>query len=469
MKRILNKNNPDDISFHRRVVVKFHDNFQAPYGVDEEINDFMLKNHIISWELLLHKYPGIQISKLFTTLEPGTILGMVKKAGSMKDDYRPPNFLTYFAIDFPEGTQTNELLDIIWQDKNIEYAYHASGPTDPPNVKLKHNPLTVKQGYLDPAPKGIDARFAQTVAGGKGAGIGFIDIEQGWDLEHEDLPNNPHIPLLSGKSHLQTGHGTAVLGIILAQDNAFGILGISPEVNAGVVSQFRTTANPRKLDYNTADAIMNAIHSLQYGDVLLLEAQILSDDSANPSFYPYETEYATFQAIELGTSLGIVIIEPAGNGGNDLDQFQDDHSKFTLKRAKNSDGSTNPDFKDSGAIMVASASSKNPHVKDTSSNHGSRIDCYAWGEKIETTGDGSTGTSPSKYTPDFGSTSGASAIIAGAAILVQSMRVAKDNTRFSPAQIRDILSNASNGTAASDTGDLIGVMPNLKFIAENAL
>ena len=49
------------------------------------------------------------------------------------------------------------------------------------------NPLFKSQSYLDPAPVGIDALAAWKVKGGDGENIQIIDIEQGWNLGHEDL------------------------------------------------------------------------------------------------------------------------------------------------------------------------------------------------------------------------------------------------------------------------------------------
>jgi hypothetical protein len=43
------------------------------------------------------------------------------------------------------------------------------------------------QGYLNPAPQGIDAPFGWQWSGGKGANVNIVDIEQGWNFEHEDL------------------------------------------------------------------------------------------------------------------------------------------------------------------------------------------------------------------------------------------------------------------------------------------
>ena len=56
-----------------------------------------------------------------------------------------------------------------------------------------------------------------------GAGIGFVDLEQGWTLDHEDLPAN--IPVIGpGQQFPQwTWHGTAVLGIVAAAPTMPGL------------------------------------------------------------------------------------------------------------------------------------------------------------------------------------------------------------------------------------------------------
>ena len=94
--------------------------------------------------------------------------------------------------------------------------------------------------------------------------------------------------------------------------------------------------------------------------------------------------------------------------------------------------------------------------------------CYAWGENIVTAGSypGSSGFAINTYTGKFNGTSGAAAIIAGAAITVQSIAEANLQTRLSPSQMRELLSNATYGTPSMDghSIDKIGVMPDLKKI-----
>ena len=57
----------------------------------------------------------------------------------------------------------------------------------PPAVNPADDPRSVNQGYLDPAPDGIDAEYAWGFPGGAGAGQALVDLEVGWNFNHEDL------------------------------------------------------------------------------------------------------------------------------------------------------------------------------------------------------------------------------------------------------------------------------------------
>jgi hypothetical protein len=192
------------------------------------------------------------------------------------------------------------------------------------------------------------------------------------------------------------------------------------------------------------------------GDVLLLEAQTTFGGLND---VPVEVETAVFDAIRFATNAGIVVVEAAGNGGHDLDTFVDSAGRRVLDRRSS-------DFRDSGAIMVGAGSSTAPHARLSFSCHGSRIDCYGWGENIDTTGDGWQGNATNTYTTGFGGTSGASPMVAGAAVLLQSWRKRRNGSVYSPAFLRNMLSSARNTASANPANDRIGVMPNLRAILE---
>ena len=116
------------------------------------------------------------------------------------------------------------------------------------------------------------------------------------------------------------------------------------------------------------------------------------------------------------------------------------------------------------AGMVGAAASTAPHGRLSFSNFGSRIDCYAWGETLQSTGDGWTGNGINTYTPTFGGTSGASPIVTGAAILLQAWAVGMQFS-YHPHMLRTRLSDpALNTASANPLIDRIGVMPNLRAI-----
>src|SRR5262249_5686619 len=127
----------------------------------------------------------------------------------------------------------------------------------------------------------------------------------------------------------------------------------------------------------------------------------------------------------------------------------------------------NPDFRDSGAIIVSAATSAAPHTRLVWAPHGKRIDCYAWGENVNTCSSDSGGATTT-YTTAFSGTSSASPIVTGAAIAVQGLAEAALGSRFSPRQLRAILSDPATCTAPAPTETtLMGVLPNLRGIIDN--
>ena len=430
-----------------RVVLKFQDHINIPY--EDGAEQYLERLQVGPWDRLVGDFPGIRLVPLYTSVDPKQLRSMAEEAARLDQDYQPPNLLTYFAIDCPPGVDPEALAKTLSSWRSVQAAYVEAGPTPPPMVNGPANPRYPNQGYLGTAPGGIDASYAWGYAGGDGAGMGFVDCEQGWTLNHEDL-QAAGITLISGVNTAYFGHGTAVLGEVTAVDNTIGDVGIVPHVAARVISQFRPA-------FNTSDAIIAATASMSYGDVLLLEAQTTVGSSG---YLPVETETATFDAIRLATSLGVVVVEAGGNGSNNLDAFTDAGGNQVLNRSSSA-------FKDSGAIMVGAASSTTPHSRLSFSNYGSRIDCYGWGGNIDTTGDGWTGNLTTTYTGSFAGTSGASPIVAGAAVAVQGLVQASRGYRFSPRQLRALLTTPANSTAsANPSTDLIGVMPNLRAIIQ---
>jgi hypothetical protein len=440
---------PEPAGVARRVVVKFREGVDLPAA-----GSALRERRARGWDRLPAATAGRAFTPYITSPagEPQGRRGLDAVARASASPSRARAALgRYFATEVAAGDDAEALARQLAALEDVESAYVEGGPTPPP-VFPADDPRSSNQGYLDAAPDGIDARYAWTIADGNG--VGFVDMERGWTLNHEDLAA-AGITIISGQNRDFQGHGTAVLGEVVAVDNTTGGIGIAPRAAARVISQWRTATN-----YNTADAITGAAAVMQPGDVLLLEAQT---SHANASGYvPVEVEDAVFDAIRAAVDDGIIVVEAGANGSVDLDAFTSSAGRQVLNRASN-------DFRDSGAIMVGAASSTAPHSRLSFSNFGSRIDCYAWGESIDTCGDGWTGTSTTAYTAGFGGTSGATPIVAGAAILLQSFG-RKRGGAYTPSHVRALLSDTRTNTASSTPAtDRIGVMPDLRAIIQREL
>ncbi|PHE93465.1 peptidase S8 [Bacillus wiedmannii] len=440
----------------KQLILKFKNEANLPYqdGIEKFIKEEKQDPELIG---ILGEYPNVTINRLFNSLNPKEIKNLGKE---IKDsDHISSNLLNYYIVENQGDIDVQALLTKFEKSSLIETAYLQEEETPPeerlPNLSVNpyDEPRLTRQGYLEPAPLGINAPYAWSINGGDGKGTTFVDMEYGWLLSHEDLVNQK-IELMSGQNKSEHhDHGTSVLGIVSAEDNNIGGIGIAPKAKVKVVSQIRDNGN-----YNTADAILSAVNNMQAGDILLLEAQATYDGYGDKSYFPVEVKPDIFDAIRMGTNKGIIIIEAGANGGNDLDQFRDRNGKQVLNR-------NSPDFKDSGAIMVGAASARVPHKRSYFSNYGSRVDVYGWGNAVDT-----TDAKPSKfitnlYTSSFAGTSSASPIIAGAAASIQGIVKNNQGRVYTPRQLRDILSDSSTGTKSNDpSSDKIGVLPDLKAI-----
>lgn len=305
--------------------------------------------------------------------------------------------------------------------------------------------LTGRQGYLrSETGYGIDALAVRGLPGGRGENIAVTDIENGWDAQHEDLTQlaRPGAVVTTGDPILSddVAHGTAVMGELVGDENTGGVTGIIPQALPQM-----SHVGTQQVGYDITSAIGSAIGKSRRGDVILIEQHLYA--CAN-SFAPVEADPAIFDAIAVAVARGTHVIEPAGNGAQNLDApcFADEY----------------PARGDSGAIVVgggAPGSSANPGERLWYTNYGSRVDVHGWGSGVVTTGYGAAfdGGTHRTYTDAFNGTSSASPIVAGAVGLISSVAEAK-GVSVTPSQMRAVL--RSTGTKRL-TGQGIGVLPNV--------
>ena len=117
-------------------------------------------------------------------------------------------------------------------------------------------------------------------------------------------------------------HGTAVVGEVAGVDNDRGVLGIAAGVGSvRASSHFIIAPDGSTSSLNVADAIIGAIAVMEPCDVLLLEVQRADAAGSWSRPVPVESNLADFRAIQLATARGIIVVEAAGNGWNNLDNL----------------------------------------------------------------------------------------------------------------------------------------------------
>jgi hypothetical protein len=386
----------------------------------------------------------------------------------------PPLFslATFWRVDLSKEPRL--ALTLIRQLQNMSgvIAAYMDSEASGPAVNPTDDPLFPLQGHLTAAPVGIDAVFAWRQAGGDGTGIGLVDLEQAWNFAHEDLAalNVPPLPFGDQKPNLDDqNHGTSALAIMVGRDNTVGGIGVAP--GAGPVNAVSHYDAATGTPGHVADAITHAATFMAPGDVLVLEVQTGRGFITGwPDNHPIEIKDLEFGAIRLAVAQGIVVIEAAGNAGRDLDGYVAPQGTWANRQPLNKNNTA--DFRDSGAILVGATHSSPPHARMYFSNYGSRLNCFAWGENVVTAGKGDlSGLSRNSwYTAVFDGTSAATAIIGGAALVVQGVAQAATGQRRSPAQIQAMFAERATGTpSAGGTADMIGVMPDLRRVLMQAM
>ncbi|MET0067571.1 MAG: S8 family serine peptidase [Candidatus Thiodiazotropha sp.] len=397
----------------------------------------------------------------------------------------------YFLIALPKGASTKALIDSLNATAYVQLAYASMRLTAAPvDISPPTPPFTDLQTYSGAAPLGIDTDYVYENTNINASGITVADIEQCWTFTHEDLGLiningdalvGPEVTSDLDPLSNDCSHGTAVVGILAADDNEYGVTGLIPDARIKVATVM-PQANTGSSSLNRASALATLALAdtapMQAGDVILLEQQTGGphwDGNPNNCYgcLPVEYDQIVFDVIRNITALNIHVVEAGGNGSQNLDSLVGEPNPGV--------GTGSPEYQRlsfsenySGAIVTGAARADSNHARMLFSNYGERIDSFSWGEGIATTGYGPNLNSiffsifddPNQwYTGNFGGTSGASPIITSAVALLQAQHKDLYQSNYLPDAMRLLL--RTTGTPSSNPEEQwIGYQPDLKIQTE---
>lgn len=369
-----------------------------------------------------------------------------------KSNSNVPVLNNYYRIVLRPGVDIQE---VVRAAKSLPYVSEAY--TEPLPVKSPVSPsFSNLQTHFMAAPKGMGVSAGSSYPGALGDNVRIADLEYSWNVNHEDMSDarQPDTLIANGTPvdpWNDTNHGTAVAGLLNGDKNTYGIDGIVPNSKLHFVN-----TNNAERGWDIANAINLAQSRLVAGDVMLIEQQTWGPDGRG--YMPVEWVAAAYDAIKIATAKGIIVVEAAANGGENLDD-----PIF---------GASFPQGKaDSGAILVGAGAACNGtdmHSRLAFSNYGKRVNLQGYGECVTSAGYGylySAGGTNAWYTSSFNGTSSASALIAALAGSVSSSYEIQKGINLTPLQLRDLLAQTGTPQDTTVNPGNIGPLPNL----ENAL
>lgn len=408
---------------------------------------------------------------------------------------QPSEMAAYYGVDAPPD-QMRALAESLRADPLVTAVY-LKPPAEPPLLQtmtpapaappVVTPDFTPRQGYLGPAPAGVDAFHAHTRPGGRGKGVKIIDVEGGWDFPHEDLLARAG-GVVGGFATANPGwfnHGTAVIGEFSADVNGKGVTGICPDAFVRAVSIFTNAAGTQA---NSASAIHTAAKALGPGDILLIELHRpgprfnFQSPNGQRGYIPVEWWPDDMAAIRYAIARGVIVVEAGGNGGEDLDDPIYNTPPPGFPASWRNPFPRNP--VDSGVILVGAGNPpKGTHGRTAEpgwnetyvdrarcgfSNYGAAVDVQGWGWQVTTTGYGDLqggGASQVWYTDTFSGTSSASPIVVGVLGCVQGNRRATGLPLLTPAAARQLLRSTGSPQKSAPgrpASQRIGNRPNLR-------
>ncbi|MCX7554928.1 S8 family serine peptidase [Marinicella sp. S1101] len=432
---------------------RLHDEYDQHLIKQKKMSVRKLRKQLTAARKHLSQSPLVGFGKLFGN--DTKLLSRLRKNTEFVTRKQSADLANYYWAQVKDTASAVELVNRLNALDVVEIAYLPPVPENadvaPPTPNLQGS-----QTYLNPAPQGIDALYAWNQPGGKGELIKIVDIESGWNLNHEDLPS-----MFITDGRIRTGdkgqHGTAVMGVMLAKEDGSGVTGIVPNASGGVVSVRRGQGIWGH--YDVAEAVFVGLVNMSEGDVMLIEQHAKGPGNVNCDcnedqcgYIAMEYWQAEFDMINAASAAGIIVAEAAGNGSVNLD-----NSRYKDRFDRN--------VRDSGALFIGAGDPNNNHTPTCWTNHGSRVDVQGYGNSVTTTGYGANGLrfdgndDIQWYTNSFNGTSSATPVVAGAVAAIQGWQVARGRGPLDWYEMGQLLKSTGTPQGA---GVSIGPLPDIK-------
>ncbi len=203
--------------------------------------------------------------------------------------------------------------------------------------------------------RGEDLRVEPVWADGKGEGIRVAVVDDGVDLNHEDLRANTNATdshdYLGNASVALAEHGTAVAGIVAARDvNGVGGRGVAPRAELVSYNFLQDNTSAGELDAMVRGMAVNGVSNNSWGD---------ADDGTGLLTDP---DALWLMGVRRGTTegrggKGVIYLFPSGNGAND--RYPDDsnfdgqaNSRYVFAIGGVSDDGRRADYSEPGANVL---------------------------------------------------------------------------------------------------------------------
>lgn len=398
------------------------------------------------------------------------------------------DWASVYLFDVPDPVEAELVLMGLCADPNVVWAHPEPVPVvhplpesptavnartakglTPPNITPGQDYLLNKPGHLN-----VVAAWDLGLTG-KGQVVYDFEGNWNWNYTHVDLPLNLATTPFNGVPYDPANandvegiqHGTGVAGILVGKDNGFGVTGLAPAAG------FYTMAADKALSVTPVSQLKSQMKAFVVGkavggQVLLNSFGIVQDVKTGVSV-PLEAYTVFFTLFKDLSLLGTVVVEGAGN--HSLDLNDPSHVKLYKDVYCGPAGCPNLAVDDSGALIVGASEGANL-TKASWSNCGNRVNVFAWGWGVVSTGYGDhpmsvPGDSNQWYTKNFNGTSASAAEIAGIVLLLQEYvdqlvgptLQPWEDVYLSAAQVRAVLTHPEASSPQSDGGCNIGRQP----------